>query len=162
VTASPGATKRYRLRPATSADAEELFRIHLEAMGPYLPLAFADWSEAADREHHQQWMQDGRAQAIVVDDRIAGSFELVRHEDALWLRRLELDPGLHGRGLGTQILEDVQQQAGGQALRVVLDVFVHNPARRLYERLGFVEVGREGPSIKMEWRPHEPRSADGQ
>ena len=131
-------------------------------MGPYLSQAFADWSEAADRAHHQQWMQDGRAQAIVVEDRIAGSFELVRHEDALWLRRLELDPRLHGSGLGTQILRDVQQEARRQGLRVVLDVFTHNPVRRLYDRLGFAEAGREGPSIKMEWRPHQPRSADGQ
>jgi GNAT superfamily N-acetyltransferase len=131
-------------------------------MGPYLSQAFADWSEAADRAHHQQWMQDGRAQAIVVEDRLAGSFELVRHEDALWLRRLELDPRLHGSGLGTQILRDVQQEARRQGLRVVLDVFTHNPARRLYDRLGFAEAGREGPSIKMEWRPHQPRSADGQ
>jgi GNAT superfamily N-acetyltransferase len=130
-------------------------------MGPYLPQAFADWSEAVDREHNQQWMHDGRAQVIVVEDRIAGSFELVRHEDALWLRRLELDPRLHGCGLGTEIIRDLQQQAREQGLGVVLDVFVHNPARRLYERLGFVEVGREGPSIKMEWHPHEPRSADG-
>lgn len=73
-----GSTKRYQLRRATSRDSEELFRIHGQAMGGYLTEAYPDWSEAADREHHEKWIQDGRAQVILVGDRIAGSYEVVR------------------------------------------------------------------------------------
>lgn len=153
VSLTAGSTKRYQLRRATSSDSEELFRIHGQAMGRYLTEAYPDWSEAADREHHEKWMQDGRAQVILVGDRIAGSYEVVRHEDALWLRRIELDPQLHRSGLGTEIVRDLQQEASQQGLRLILDVFAHNPARRLYERLGFTEIGREGSSIKMEWQP---------
>lgn len=90
---------------------------------------------------------------IVVHDRVVGSLDVARDGDPLWLLRVELDPTVHGRGLGTAIVRDLQQEARDEGLRVVLDVFTHNPARRLYERLGFREVEREGLSIKMQWRP---------
>ncbi len=98
-------------------------------------------------------MEAGRAQVIVVQGRVVGSIEVVRDDDALWLLRVELDPAVHGRGLGTALVRDLQQQASNEGRQVRLDVFAHNPARRLYERLGFVEIGRDGPSIKMRWRP---------
>ena len=143
----------FGLRPVEPSDSEELFRIHLASMGAYLAEAFGEWSEVADREHHEKWMQDGRAQVITIGDRTAGALEVVRDDDALWLRRIELDPRLQGQGLGSAIVREIQELAREQGLRVVLDVFPHNPARRLYERLGFREVDRQGPYLKMEWDP---------
>jgi GNAT superfamily N-acetyltransferase len=144
----------YRLRPARPADADELFRIHWAAMSDYLKQAFGeDWSEEVDRPHHAEWMRSGRAQVIEVAGRIAGSLDVLRDDDSLWLARIELDPRLHGRGLGGSIVRDLQEEARRNGLTMVLDVFENNPARRLYERLGFREVGRDGPSITMAWAP---------
>ncbi|MGN6131247.1 MAG: GNAT family N-acetyltransferase, partial [Nocardioidaceae bacterium] len=120
----------FHLRPVEPSDSAELFRIHLASMAAYLAEAFGEWSEVADREPHEKWMQDGRAQVIMIGDRAAGSLEVVRDDNALWLRRIELDPRLHGRGLGSAIVRDIQHQACDQGLRVALDVFPHNPARR--------------------------------
>jgi ribosomal protein S18 acetylase RimI-like enzyme len=150
-----GRTEKYRLRAVGPADSEELFRIHCDAMGDHLRRAVPGWSEATDREHHDKWMRQGSAKVIVVGDRIVGLLEVVRGDAALWLLRLELDSAVHGRGLGSAVIRDLQQQARDERLGLELDVFPHNPARRLYERLGFREVGRDGSSIKMRWDPPE-------
>src|SRR4051812_28953022 len=148
-----GTPERYRLRSAEPEDSEELFRIHCEAMGDYLRRAFPDWSETTDREHHDKSMQQGRAQVIAVGDRVVGLLEVVPSGDALWVLRIELDSSVHGHGLGSAVMRDLQRRARDDGRGVELDVFPHNPARRLYERLGFKEIGRDGPSIKMRWDP---------
>lgn len=66
---------------------------------------------------------------------------------------------LRGRGVGTALVEDSLVQAralGFDALQFNL-VFVSNPARRLYERLGFEAVGRvpeavDGEDAIVYWR----------
>jgi GNAT superfamily N-acetyltransferase len=67
--------------------------------------------------------------------------------------------GLRGRGVGTALVEHSLVQArrlGFDALQFNL-VFASNPARRLYERLGFEAVGRvpeavDGEDAIVYWR----------
>ena len=66
---------------------------------------------------------------------------------------------LRGRGVGTALVEDSLVQAralGFDALQFNL-VFASNPARRLYERMGFEAVGRvpeavDGEEAIVYWR----------
>jgi len=63
---------------------------------------------------------------------------------------LAVRPGHRGRGIGTRLLSetiDLARRRGIPALG--LSVAKANPARRLYLRAGFVEVGREGGSLTM-------------
>ena len=56
-----------------------------------------------------------------------------------------------GRGIGRALLRALQHAARDYA-GLSLSVHADNPARRLYESCGFVEVGREGSAITMVWR----------
>lgn len=64
-----------------------------------------------------------------------------------------------GRGLGTVLVKDsiaTARAAGFDALQFNF-VFASNPARRLYERLGFTDVGRvpdviDGEAVHIYWR----------
>jgi ribosomal protein S18 acetylase RimI-like enzyme len=49
-------------------------------------------------------------------------------------------PGLTGQGLGTQLLTRLLEVAHTLYPAIVLSVRTNNPARRLYERLGFVTI----------------------
>ncbi len=68
-------------------------------------------------------------------------------------------PGLRGQGIGSALVEHSMAQAralGFDAMQFNL-VFASNPARRLYERLGFEAVGRvpeavDGEDAVIYWR----------
>lgn len=143
----------YRLRPATPDDGDTLFGIHRASMGEYLEQAFGPWTEEFDREQHEQWLSAGRARVILVGEEIAGFLDVEWTSDAALLYRIGIDPAFQGRGVGTAIVTDLLRECGERQLAARLRVFPHNPARRLYQRLGFREVGRDSASIVMQWDP---------
>lgn len=51
---------------------------------------------------------------------------------------ISLSPAWRGRGLGTVLMETLCQQADQWQRPIIAHVETFNPARRLYERLGFV------------------------
>lgn len=62
-------------------------------------------------------------------------------------------PEHRGRGLGTALLKHLLQESAAEGRPVVLHVEQHNPARRLYERLGFETVVDGGVYCLMQWLP---------
>ena len=57
-------------------------------------------------------------------------------------------PEHHGQGIGTQLLVHLFESACGHS-GISLSVSASNPARRLYERFGFMVVGQSGASLTM-------------
>jgi ribosomal protein S18 acetylase RimI-like enzyme len=67
-------------------------------------------------------------------------------------------PAWRSRGIGTCCLQGLIARAAHRQVPVTLLVAPHNPARRLYERLGFVAAGADdGSSLPMICRPPAPR-----
>jgi GNAT superfamily N-acetyltransferase len=62
-------------------------------------------------------------------------------------------PARQGRGLGSSILRDLQEQARAVGVPVRLSVLEANRARALYERHGFVVVGETDTVYRLQWRP---------
>ncbi len=58
-------------------------------------------------------------------------------------------PAWRGRGVGTALLQRLLRQVRGRHPAVSLSVAADNPARRLYERLGFEVVDRHGDSLTL-------------
>jgi len=58
-------------------------------------------------------------------------------------------PGHRGRGTGGALIAHLIAQVSGRYPALCLSVSAGNPARRLYQRLGFVVVAQEGDSLKM-------------
>jgi GNAT superfamily N-acetyltransferase len=69
-------------------------------------------------------------------------------------------PGSRGRGVGTQMLQHLLARADRRFERVSLSVTIGNPARRLYDRLGFepVPMPAGAPSITMVRQRTRPQS----
>ena len=58
-------------------------------------------------------------------------------------------PGHRGLGIGTQLLNHMLAKAAGKYPGLSLSVTSANPAKRLYERLGFQVVNMKGASLTM-------------
>lgn len=62
-------------------------------------------------------------------------------------------PAFRGRGIGALIVRGLCAQASVERKPVTLQVHPLNPARRLYQRLGFAtREARTGPFLEMVWR----------
>ncbi|HEX8391634.1 MAG TPA: GNAT family N-acetyltransferase [Longimicrobium sp.] len=76
----------------------------------------------------------------------------LRHKGLLW--GMYVRPEAQGTGLGGALVNAVLDHARGQVQTVQLTVMDHNPpARRLYERHGFVEYGREPDAVRVDGEP---------
>lgn len=125
------------LRPATPADRAFTERLGRDNMAAYRASRHIAWDPA---RFEASWSSfDNRvieAQGVAV-----GVLRLHELPDALEIRDLQLLPAHQGHGLGAWAVRQAFLRAatlGKPELR--LRVFPENPARRLYERLGFMTV----------------------
>jgi GNAT superfamily N-acetyltransferase len=78
-----------------------------------------------------------------------GRISLTRHWRKVFLRDIELIASERNRGLGTAVVRSVLDFARESGRPVELLVLNHNPARRLYARLGFMVVADDGARQRM-------------
>ncbi len=129
-----------RRRVATASDVEAILAIESRVFGnPWASTAYLDEIE--------------RPMAIVDVAVAPGAgvvgFSCTWHvsaagETEAHLLRIAVDPVRQRRGIGRDLLRGVLERARDtQVCRVLLEVGAANlPARRLYESLGFAEIGR--------------------
>ncbi len=125
---------RYTLRDVRDADEAWMWPASREALRPYVEPLFG-WDEQVARYFFDKSFPKRRV--IEVANQSAGWLELAAESDWLFLHEVGLLPAFRSQGLGEQIIRDVQAFGDTQGLHVELQVLVTNPARRLYDRLGF-------------------------
>jgi ribosomal protein S18 acetylase RimI-like enzyme len=152
----------YQLRPATDGDLAFMRVLYGHTREDELAVtgwtreqkdAFLDHQFGAQTEHYRQHRPAAVWQILVVDGNDAGRLVIDRRQDDHRIVDVTLLPDFRGRGIGTSLLRTLQRQAAAAGCVLSIHVEVHNPAMRLYERLGFRPVGGEGPVYQlMEWR----------
>jgi ribosomal protein S18 acetylase RimI-like enzyme len=89
---------------------------------------------------------------VVVDGEPAGVWQVVDEPpEPLYLARVALLPAFQGRGIGSLLVRELQERGAREGRAVTLSVFEINPARRLYERLGFRVTERQPPKLELRW-----------
>lgn len=128
------------LRAATAADAEGLFALHAEVLGPYVASAFG-WDEAAQRRRFQDFFDPAQTRVVRCCGRDVGFLQTEERADSVFLAKLDLEPSHQGLGLGTHLIRGLLATASARGLPVTLQVLKTNPrALSLYQRLGFVRT----------------------
>jgi len=74
---------------------------------------------------------------ITRDGMDIGWLQSFEKDDALFLGQLFVDGSLRQRGIGTEVVKALIEEAARSGLAMTLGVVKTNPALRLYERLGF-------------------------
>jgi len=97
---------------------------------------------------------DSTTSVVEVDDKPVGRLRIARTVECIELCGIRLLPDIQRRGIGTAIIENLKAQAAEAGIPLDLSVEKDNPdARRLYERLGFVQVGETEVEFKLRWHP---------
>ena len=141
------AAHSYRL--ATNDDYDFLYALHVVAMRAYVEPLWG-WEETWQQEYFARKFDPRRYQIIQVEGQDAGVVVVELRENKFYIALIELLPDFQGRGIGTAVISELSIQAQANNLPMMLHVLKSNdPARRLYEKLGFVVVGEEEHRFKM-------------
>jgi ribosomal protein S18 acetylase RimI-like enzyme len=139
VDSDPG-TPAYGLRAATQRDAAFIYGLRVAGLREYVAQTWG-WDEPVQAARFREHFDPAPYQVVVIDGRDVGAVAVERRAGELFLADIEVLPEWRGRGLGTAIVGAVVAEARRRGLPAALQVLKVNPARRLYERLGFRVVG---------------------
>ena len=73
--------------------------------------------------------------------------------DGVELEMLVIDPRFQRQGIGSDFVATLMRRAHEHGRSVSLRVLKVNPAKALYDRLGFVVVGEDAATYEMRARP---------
>jgi ribosomal protein S18 acetylase RimI-like enzyme len=151
------------LRPAGAADRAFLLQVYGSTRAD--ELALLPWTDeqkagfiaqqfAAQDAHYRKHYDGAAFDVIEVDGEPAGRLYVYRGSHEIRIVDIALVPAFRGRGLGTRLLRDLIVEADDGGRKLSIHVEVTNPARRLYERLGFRPAGEHGIHLLMERTPY--------
>jgi ribosomal protein S18 acetylase RimI-like enzyme len=128
-------TRDITLRPALATDEAFLLALRKDTMERYLEGA----GEPVDEQTHLRRIRShfSDAKIICLADERVGLVKTHLSTTEWAISQLQIAPGYQGKGLGTEVIRRVIEQANRNSLPVTLCVLRNNPALRLYERLGF-------------------------
>jgi GNAT superfamily N-acetyltransferase len=138
----------YHFGQAEAADFGFLYRLIVVCLKEYVT-AIWGWDEDFQRSHFAAHFDPAASYIVVVCGRDIGQLSVEDRPEERFLSGIFLLPAYQGQGLGSQIIGDVLAGARDGNRPVRLQVLNGNPARRLYERLGFKAVGRTHTHILM-------------
>ena len=151
-----------RLRPVV--DADRAFLVDLYASTREEELAQVQWDDGVKRAFVEQQFsaQDAHYRAnyegatldvVEVDGVAAGRLYVHRGPSDIRIMDIALAPEFRGRGIGTSLLRGLMDEADASGRKLSIHVEMNNPARSLYDRLGFVPAGEHGVYVLMERPP---------
>ncbi|WP_423369752.1 GNAT family N-acetyltransferase [Burkholderia sp. LMG 32019] len=138
------------LRPASTTDLPFLLTLRQLTMTEHLQRAGVPSDDAA----HDQRIRANFDDAMIVckDDEAIGLLKVTRATDEWHVHQIQIHPDHQGRGIGEAVLNALLTDAARAHVPVSLSVLHGNPARRLYERLGFRVESQTDTSASMIWR----------
>lgn len=153
------------LRPIEPADEDFLRRLY--ASTRTAELSQVPWSETqkeqflrmqfdAQAQHYRTHYAGASFDVIVRGEQRLGRLYVHRQPHDIRIVDITLAPEHRNQGLGEALLRALMAEAGAAGSRLSIHVEIFNPARALYERLGFREAADRGVYKLMEWRAEAP------
>jgi ribosomal protein S18 acetylase RimI-like enzyme len=146
------------LRPAREEDWEFFARVY--ASTRQAELAAVPWSDeeraafleqqfAAQSADYRANYPDASFDVVLVAGEPAGRLIVDRRDDEIGIVDIALLPAFRGSGIGTGLLRSLVDESEAAGTPLAIHVERENPARRLYERLGFTPVADLGVYLKL-------------
>jgi len=133
------------LRAATENDAAFALRVTEACMRLYVEQTWGSWNGRAD-------LDLAFDKIIELGGRDIGLIGVDRRSNDWFLGKLYVLPTYQRQGIGSYLLQRLIDEAKSARVALRLTVLEVNPARRFYERHGFVLTHTVSPRHHMEWR----------
>jgi GNAT superfamily N-acetyltransferase len=150
------------LRPVSDSDDQFLLSVYASTREEELNQVewaegqkerFLRWQLDLQRGEYESRFPDAAYDVILVDQQPAGRIWVGSDDEQIRLLDIALLPQFQNRGIGTQLVRRLIEEAAKQGKVLRHMVFVlNNDAERFYERLGFKRIEDFGAYKHMEWR----------
>ena len=139
-----------RMRPASLADLAVTYEITEDAMRGYVEETWGKWDEAEQLQKHRTNFTPETYRIILVKEEVAGLVAVEEFPSHIWLVKLYLLAKYRGQGIGSQVLQSVQNSATAQGKPVTLRVLtVNKRAQALYAKHGFKVTEESAERLHM-------------
>ncbi|MFJ4221015.1 GNAT family N-acetyltransferase [Curtobacterium luteum] len=134
------------LRAATASDIDWLVELRAVVLRDDLE-RLGVFDEVRVRSRMRDAFRPEWTRVAVADGADVGSVTTRPDGDTRWIEHLYVAPDVQGRGVGSWVLRTVIDEP--YAGRTRLNVLQGSPARRLYDRFGFVEDEQDDVDVWM-------------
>lgn len=140
-----------KLRSISECDFEFIHAVTSAAMQSYVEQTWGQWVDEEQRTRTYASIDFSTHQIIQCDGQDVGCMAVERHEHHIQLMKLYLLPAFQGQGIKTFLIRQLISEATETNKSIQLRVLAVNPARRLYEREGFVIQAKIEERLYMEY-----------
>lgn len=147
------------LSPASESDLDFVYRVTEAAMRGYVEKTWGIWEPRLQRKTVYDSFNTQTQRIISRSGERIGILASSSHNAHAQLEKIYLLPAHQNQGIGSTLIRQLMQHASLQRKPLRLRVLRVNPARRLYDRLGFVATFTTLERIYMEYRDNERVSA---
>lgn len=140
---------RISLRQAHDGDYTFLSDLHTASMREHIEAVWG-WNDDFQAQFFREHFQPEQLRIIELDGRAVGVIGFDVDAERLYIGPIEVDPAVHGRGVGSAALAEMFAIAEAAGVPTTLQVLkVNGSAFRLYRRLGFEVVGETETHYRM-------------
>lgn len=142
----------YTFRNCTLNDFDFLFSLKKQNFKWYVDKIWG-WNDTDQKERLKQDLTEHleHKHIIICNNESIGIyvFHITENGDC-FINEISLLKEYQNNGIGRKILEEQLRQNHEKGIRTILQVFKDNPAKKLYERLGFKVYGETETHYQME------------
>ena len=137
----------FELRDVMESDFDWLYELRAQTMSKYIMDSGDQFIQARQADRIRKAFQS--IKIVRLDDEDIGMFKVERGPDKWHIIQIQLLPKYQRLGIGTKLIEMLLEEASQQKMPVFLSVLKVNPAKNLYERLGFEVFEEKEKSYTM-------------
>lgn len=139
----------FSLRAASELDRDLIFETFKLSMREYVEWAWG-WDEEFQRNGFWKNLPVEKFNIVCVAGQEAGAFYVEEFDQYHCVRTIFLKPDFQGLGVGSKLISDEADRARINRKPLILKVIKVNPAKRLYERLGFKIMKEDDATYHMQ------------
>lgn len=143
----------HSFRPAQDSDREWVWTTKKTCLGRYVQQTFGEWDDETQIARFHVSFDANEIQIISLAGEDVGYVAVDHGEHEIQLFNIMILPDHQNKRLGTAVMDGLLTEAKQRQVPFRLQVMKVNPARSLYERLGFAVIGETETHYQMRWSP---------
>lgn len=136
-------------RKAIPEDVNFLVALRIASMHEHLAEAGIIMTDNQHRLTINQFFNDSHL--ILINNKPIGLLKIAVLPQRLHIRQFQIMPQFHRMGIGSMVLGAVKKKAVALNLGITLNVLLSNPAKKLYQRQGFMSEAFSQLECTMRW-----------